>query len=179
MNTTTTSVCDVGGSHAHAIIIGNLAFELRKALGRGSCLVTTSDLRVRSLQKDFILIPTSWWSATHRCTRTTGTIRSSIQSWLSRFYRARAKLMTEDSSPLNTEPWNAEGIRACVPDRTTLRSVPSTAEWDWLLSESVTLETSCRLDSIVCSFALNDIYDRITFENAQRLGTSIPSRLRN
>ena len=36
-----------GGSHAHAIIIGNLAFELRKALGRGSCLVTTSDLRVR------------------------------------------------------------------------------------------------------------------------------------
>src|SRR5712692_7135469 len=36
-----------GGSHPHAIVIGNLAFALRSGLGKRPCLVTTSDLRVR------------------------------------------------------------------------------------------------------------------------------------
>src|SRR5579863_5269385 len=36
-----------GGSVPHAIIIGNLAFSIRTALGSGPCVVVSSDLRVR------------------------------------------------------------------------------------------------------------------------------------
>src|SRR5690242_18639278 len=36
-----------GGTHPHAIIIGNLGSELRIALKKSPCVVTTSDMRVR------------------------------------------------------------------------------------------------------------------------------------
>ena len=36
-----------GGTHPHAIVIGNLARELGVALKKGPCVVTTSDMRVR------------------------------------------------------------------------------------------------------------------------------------
>ena len=36
-----------GGSHPHAIVIGNLGSELGIALKKSSCVVTTSDMRVR------------------------------------------------------------------------------------------------------------------------------------
>src|SRR6185312_11521567 len=36
-----------GGTHPHAIIIGNLARHLGNGLEKGPCVVTTSDMRVR------------------------------------------------------------------------------------------------------------------------------------
>ena len=36
-----------GGTHPHAIVIGNLGSELGVALKKGPCVVTTSDMRVR------------------------------------------------------------------------------------------------------------------------------------
>ena len=36
-----------GGTYPHAIVVGNLARELGIALKKSSCVVTTSDMRVR------------------------------------------------------------------------------------------------------------------------------------
>ena len=157
-----------GGSHAHAIIIGNLAFELRKALGRGSCLVTTSDLRVRVSPQGLYTYPdvvvvcdSPMYADGRRDTLLNPVVVFEVLSpaseaydrgFKSAQYRALESLK-EYALVSQTEP------RVEV-----LRRQPS---GDWLLSESVTLETSCRLDSIGCSFALNAIYDRISFENAQ------------
>jgi len=34
---------------------------------------------------------------------------------------------------------------------------------DWLLSESAGMESVCRFDSVSCTVALKDIYDKVTF----------------
>ena len=47
-----------GGTHPHAIVIGNLGSELRIALKKGPCVVTTSDMRVRVSKPVFTPIPT-------------------------------------------------------------------------------------------------------------------------
>src|SRR5580704_15742170 len=46
-----------GGSYPHALIIGNLVFTLKTALGKRPCSVTPSDLRLRVSQDGLYTYP--------------------------------------------------------------------------------------------------------------------------
>jgi len=161
-----------GGSHPHAIVIGNLIRQLGNALVKRRCLVTPIDLRVRVAPAGLYTYP----DVVVVC----GEPRyadNQIDTLLN------PMLLIEMLSP-STEAYD-RGFKSAQ-----YRTIESLQEYalvsqaeprvevfrrqeggHWLLSEFVGLEAVCRLDSVGASVAVAEVYDNATFG-----GEEAPSR---
>jgi Uma2 family endonuclease len=153
-----------GGSYPHALIIGNMVFALKTAIGKRRCSVTPSDLRLRVSQnglytypdlvvvcgepkfaddqKDTLLNPALIVEVLSR------SAEAYDRGFKAAQYRTIASLQ-EYVLVSQTEP-RVETFRRQLGGA-------------WLMSESFGLETGCRLDSLDCQIALADIYGQVTF----------------
>ena len=154
-----------GGSYPHAIVIGNLARRLGNALEKGPCVVTTSDLRVRVSKTglytypDIVVVcdPPQYGDGRHDTilnpTLIVEAFSSSTEAYDRGFkfiqYRALESLK-EYALVSQSEP------------RLEIFRRQSTG--DWLLSESTGIDAICRFDSVGCTIAMKDVYDKVTFE---------------
>jgi len=154
-----------GGSLPHAIIIPNLAFAIRTALGKSSCVVMSSDLRVRVSpdglyaypdlsvvcsepklldgRKDTLLNPTLLIEVLSPSTEAYDRGFKSAQ------YRTLETLQ-EYALVSQSEP-RVEVFRR-------------QSSGDWLLSEAVGVESVCSFDSLDARVKLSEIYANVTFE---------------
>ena len=153
-----------GGTHRHAIIMGNTAFAIRRDLGKRPCLVTTSDLRVCVAPQGFYAYPdvVVVCNEPKYVDKKTDTllnpvlvieILSSSTEAYDRGFKAtqyrRMESLQEYAFVSQDEP------RVEV-----FRRQPS---GDWLLSESAVLDAACKFDSVGCVVPLADVYDKVTF----------------
>jgi Uma2 family endonuclease len=165
-----------GGSYAHVLIIGSLAFGLRTTLGKRPCSVATSDLRLRVSpdglytypdvsvicgepqfaddQKDTLLNPALVIEVLSPSTE------GYDRGFKSAQYRTLASLQ-EYVLVSQSEP------RVEVFRRQT--------DGNWLLSEAIGLEAACRFDSLDCRLALADIYDKVTFGGEEIVSSTRPA----
>jgi Uma2 family endonuclease len=153
-----------GGTHPHALVIGNLGRELGNALKQGPCLVTTSDLRVRVAPDGLYTYP----DIVVVCAEPkyvdghNDTLLNPV-------------LIVEVLSP-STEAYD-RGFKAAQ-----FRQVDSLQEYAlvsqteprvevfrrqagglWLLSESVGLEAACSFESVAVRIPLAEIYSKVPF----------------
>jgi Uma2 family endonuclease len=154
-----------GGSVPHAIIIGNLAFSIRTALGSGPCVVVSSDLRVRvstdglHTYPDVVVVCGEIKILDGR----NDTLLNPI-------------LIIEVLSP-GTEAYDRGFKSAQYRMLETLQEYALVSQseprveifrrqssGDWLLSDAVGLEAICRFDSVDASVKLSEIYANVTFE---------------
>jgi Uma2 family endonuclease len=152
-----------GGTHPHAIVIGNLARELGIALKKGPSVVTTSDMRVRVSKTglytypDIVVVcdPPQYGDRRHD----TGLNPTLIIEVLSpsteaydrgfKFAQYRALESLQEYALVSQSEPRVEIFRR-------------QSSGDWLLSEAAGTEAVCRFDSVSCAVALKDIYDKVT-----------------
>ena len=161
-----------GGSHGHALIIGNLIGELWGALKKGPCRVTPSDLRVRvspaglytypdvvvvcgepkyaDNQADTLLNPVLIIEVLSPSTE------GYDRGFKSAQYRTLASLQEYAL------------VSQAEPRIEVFRRQPGAG---WLFSEAVGLEAVCRFENVGVSLALAELYDKVTFG-----GEEIPPR---
>jgi Uma2 family endonuclease len=153
----------LGGTHPHAVVIGNLASELGNALQKGPCVVTTSDMRVRVIKTglytypDIVVVcdPPQYGDGRHDTvlnpTLIVEVLSPSTEAYDRGFkfahYRALDSLQ-EYALVSQSEP-RVEIFRR-------------QSSGDWLLSEAAGMEAVCRFDSVNCSIAVKDVYDKVT-----------------
>ena len=155
-----------GGTWSHARIISNLNRRLANALEGRSCVVCSSDMRVQ-VAADFYTYPDVL-----------------IVCGEPKFPDSRTDVITnpviviEVLSP-STEAYD-RGFKA-----SHYRRMPSLRELalvsqdeprieifrrqpsdEWLLSESIGLDSTCRFESVPCSIRMSEIYDGVTFDAA-------------
>ena len=152
-----------GGAHPHAIIIGNLACELGIALKKGPCVVTTSVMRVRVsgtglyTYPDIVVVcdPPQYGDGRHDTvlnpTLIVEVLSPSTEAYDRGFKFAQYRTL-ESLQGYALVPQSEPRIEI-------FRRQPS---GDWLLSESAGMEAACRFDSVGCTIAVNDIYDKVT-----------------
>jgi len=152
-----------GGTHPHAIVIANLARRLGNGLEKGPCVVTTSDMRLRVSKTglytypDIIVVcdPPQYGDGRHDTvlnpTLIIEVLSPSTEAYDRGFkfaqYRALESLK-EYALVSQSEP------RVEI-----FRRQPS---GDWLLSEAAGMDAVCRFDSVNCTIAVKDIYDKVT-----------------
>jgi Uma2 family endonuclease len=154
-----------GGTHPHAIIIGNLIFELKSALKKRPCIVTPSDVRVRVTESGLYTYPDvvvvcgepKLLDGRRDTLLNPALIIEVLSPSTERYDRGFkfAQYRTLESLQeyvlvSQTEP----RVEMC-------RRQPN---GDWLLSEAVGLEAACFFQSVECGVALADVYDKVTFE---------------
>jgi Uma2 family endonuclease len=153
-----------GGTHAHAIIAGNLASALRTAKGT-SCIVTQSDLRVRVSPTGLYTYPgvvvvcgEPQYHDGRKDTLANPTLVAEVLSPSSEAYDRGFK-----SAQYRTLDTLREYVLVSQtePRVETFRRLPT---GDWLLSESTGLESTCAFESLSCSVPLKDIYAQVSFE---------------
>lgn len=162
-----------GGSYNHSRIIANLPAALFPGLKNGRCTVSSSDLRLRVApnglytypdiavvcgepkfvdgQKDTLVNPVLIAEVLSPSTE------AYDRGWKFSQYRTIESLQ------------DYVLVSQTEPRIEVFRRQPS---GDWLLSEFVGPEAVCRLDSVSCTIALADVYDRIAFSGEDTL----PSR---
>jgi Uma2 family endonuclease len=162
-----------GGTHPHAIIIGNLARHLGNGLEKGPCVVTTSDIRVRVNKTglytypDTVVVsdPPQYGDGRHDTvlnpTLIIEVLSPSTEAYDRGFkfaqYRALESLQ-EYAVVSQSEP------RVEV-----FRRQPT---GDWLLSEAAGMDATFRFNSVSCAITVKDVYDKVTFNSE----AAIPDR---
>jgi Uma2 family endonuclease len=153
-----------GGTHRHAVVIGNLARELGVALKARPCFVTTSDLRVCVSKEGLYTYPDvavvcgqPLLLDKHRDTLLNPTLIIEVLSPSTEAYDRGFK-----SAQYRTLESLQEYalVSQSEPRVEIYRRQPSGG---WLLSESIAMEAGCRFESVGCTLALHDIYDKVTF----------------
>lgn len=153
-----------GGTHPHAIVNGNLGSELRIAVKKSPCLVTTSVMRVRVNKTGlytypYIVVvcdPPQYGDGRHD-TVLNPTLIIEVLSPSTEAYDRGFKF----AQYRTLESLQEYGLVSQSEPRVEIfRRQPS---GDWLLSESAGMEAVCRLDSVGCTIAVKDVYDKITF----------------
>jgi Uma2 family endonuclease len=161
-----------GGTHTHALIIGNLGGELRNALRKRRCLVTPIDLRVRVAPAGLYTYP----DVVVVC----GEPRyadNQIDTLLNPI------LLIEVLSP-STEAYDRGFKSAQYRTLESLQEYALVSQAEprvevfrrqegghWLLTEFAGLEAVCRFESVDASVGLVEVYDNVTFG-----GEEAPSR---
>ena len=153
-----------GGTHPHAIVMGNLGSELRIALKKGPCLVTTSDMRVRVNKSGLytypgivvVCDPPQYGDGRHDTLLNPALIievlSPSTEAYDRGFKFAQYRTL---------ESLQEYGLVSQSEPRVEIfRRQPS---GDWLLSESAGMHAVCRFDSVGCTIAVKDIFDKVTF----------------
>lgn len=152
-----------GASYRHVMIISSLSHHLRSALG-SRCSVGTNDLRVRVSPDGLYTYPDLLVVCGQP--RFADGLADTLLNPL---------LIVEVLSP-STEAYDRgfkfaqyrtlESLQEYAlvsqsePRVEIFRRQPS---GDWLLSEAAGIEAVCRFDSVSCTIAARDIYDKVTF----------------
>ncbi len=156
-----------GGSHPHAIIIGNISGELRAALKRGPCIASPTELRVRVSKRAYVYPDVVVVCGEPRY------LDGEIDTLLN------PSLVIEVLSP-STERHD-RGLKAAryrtIESLTEYAFVSQTeprveiyrrqASGDWLLSESVGIDATCRFEGLneePVRIPMAEIYERVQFE---------------
>jgi Uma2 family endonuclease len=159
-----------GASLRHVVITGNLSFELNKLLKKLPCLVLTTDLRLRvdsdemftypdillvceepkfaDNQKDTLLNPTTIIEVLSPSTE--GYDRGK------KFAHYRTLESLQEYGLVSQHEARVEIFKR-QPNGT------------WVLTESVGLTASCTFESVSCTIALSDVYDKVS------LGDDVPA----
>ena len=153
-----------GGTHPHAIVIGNLARELGNALKKGPCVVTTSDMRVRVgktglyTYPDIVVVfdPPQFGDGQHDTLLNPGLIVEVLSPSTEAYDRGFKFAQYRTLESLREYAL----VSPSEPRAEIFRRQPS---GDWLLSESAGVDAVCRFDSVCCTIAVKDIYDKVTF----------------
>jgi Uma2 family endonuclease len=153
-----------GGTHPHAIVIGNLGSELRIALKKGPCVVTTSDMRVRVSKTglytypDIVVVcdPPQYGDGRHDTLLNPTLILEVLSPSTEGHDRGFKFAQYRTLESLREYAL----VSQSEPRVEIFRRQPS---GDWLLSESAGMESLCRFDSVGCTIAMKDAYDKVTF----------------
>lgn len=153
-----------GASYRHVVITGNLAFGIRSAVGKRGCTVGTNDLRVSASPRGLYTYPdvhvvcgepkfADDWTDTLLNPAVLIEVLSPSTEARDRGFKSaqyrRIESLQEYALVSQTEP------RVEIFRRQT--------GGNWLLTEATGLEASCRFESIDCSIAMKDVYDKVTF----------------
>jgi Uma2 family endonuclease len=153
-----------GGTHPHAIIIGNFSRELGNALKKRPCTVTTSDMRVRVspgglyTYPDVVVCGEPKFIDGRRDTILNPILLIEVLSPATEAYDRGFKFAQYRTLESLQE---YALVSQTEPRVETYRRQPS---GDWLLSEAVGMEAVCRLASVDCAVALTDVYDKVLFD---------------
>ena len=153
-------------SHAHVIITSNLSGELRAALKKHPCTVGTSDFRVRVSPSGLYAYPDVVVVCGDPKFADGGTdtllnpvllieVLSPSTEAYDRGFKSAQYRMLESVKEYAL-------VSQSEPRVEIFRRQPSR---DWLLSESFGLDAVCRFESLQCTVALAEIYDKVTFGN--------------
>jgi Uma2 family endonuclease len=156
-----------GGSSAHALIIPNLAAELRQALRQKPCLVYVTELRLRISPRGSYTYPDvtvvcgpSKFADDRKDTLLNPTL---IVEVLSPFTEAHDRGL-KFAQYRQIDSLQEYGLVSQTEPRVEI--FRRQASGDWLLSESTGLDASVRFDSVGCQIALSEIYHQVSFEPA-------------
>jgi len=154
-----------GGSHPHAIVISNLGRHLGNALAKQPCVVTTSDVRVRVRESGLYTYPdvvvvcgTPRYMDDRDDTVLNPVLILEVLSPSTEAYDRGFKSAQYRTLESLQEYALVSQSEARVE---IFRRQPS---GDWLLSESAGMDSLCRFDSVGCTVAMRDVYDKVTFE---------------
>ena len=153
-----------GGTHPHAIVIGNLARELGIALKKGPCVVTTSDMRVRVNKTGLYTYPDivvvcdapQYGDGRHDTVLNPALIVEVLSPFTEGYDRGFKFAQYRALESLREYAL----VSPSEPRVEIFRRQPS---GDWLLSESAGIDAVCRFDSVGCTVAMKDVYDKVTF----------------
>jgi Uma2 family endonuclease len=153
-----------GASYRHVMIISRLSHHLQSALGEGPCSVGTNDLRVRMspaglyTYPDLVVICGEPKFADNRAdTLLNPALIFEVLSPSTEAYDRGFKFVQYRT----LESLQEYGLVSQSEARVEIfRRQPS---GDWLLSESAGMDAVCRFDSVGCTIAVKDIYDKVTF----------------
>ena len=155
-----------GDSYRHVMIVGNLAFAARNAIGKRPCTVAASALRVRvspaglHAYPDVVVVsgePAFADGSTDTLLNPTVLIEvlSSATEGRDRGFKAAQYRTIESVQEYvlvsQTEPRVEIYLRQLGGK--------------WLLTEATGMEEACRFESIDCTIAVKDVYDKVTFDN--------------
>jgi len=152
-----------GGTYPHAIVIANLARRLGNGLEKGPCVVTTSDMRLRVSKTglytypDIVVVrdPPQYGDA-ERGTLLNPTLLLEVFSPSTEAY---------DGGFKSIQYRTLESLQeyALVSESEPLVEIfRRQLSGDWLFSVSAGMEAVCRFDSVNCTIAVKDIYDKVT-----------------
>ncbi len=154
-----------GGTHRHAIVIGNLSSELRLALKKGPCVVTTSDMRVRVSKTGLYTYPDvvvvcdpPQYGDGRQDTVLNPTLIIEVLSPSTEAYDRGFKF-AQYRTMESLQEYSL--VSQSEPRVEVFRRQPG---GDWLLSDAAGMESTCRFDSVSCTIAVKDIYDKVSFE---------------
>ena len=153
-----------GGTHPHAIVIGNLARELGIALKKGPCVVTTSDMRVRVNKTGLYTYPDivvvcdapQYGDGRHDTVLNPALIVEVLSPSTEAYDRGFKFAQYRALESLREYAL----VSQAEPLVEIFRRQPG---GDWLLSESAGIDAVCRFDSVGCTVAMKDVYDKVTF----------------
>ncbi|MGI8989663.1 MAG: Uma2 family endonuclease [Bryobacteraceae bacterium] len=153
-----------GGTHPHAIVICNFAGELRQALKKRPCLVSTTDLRVRVSETGLYTYPDivvvcgdPVYSDDQRDTLLNPTAIVEVLSKSTEGHDRGFKF---------AQYWKLDSLKAYIlvsQDEARVESFERRSEEQWILTEYVGMEAVCRIGSIDCNIQLSEIYDKVPF----------------
>ena len=164
-----------GASYKHVIITGNLAFGLRNRLRNSPCAVLTNDLRLRVspgglyTYPDLVVVCGEPKFADDQAdTLLNPVVIAEVLSPSTEAYDRGFKFaqyrklesLQEYALILQTEP-RVEVFRR-------------ESGGQWLLSESVGLEATCRFESVGVGVTLSEVYDKVTFGGEEDLPRPSP-----
>jgi Uma2 family endonuclease len=154
-----------GGSYPHGKIIPNLAAELRQALRGKGCSVTTSEVRVRVSPRGFYTYPDiavvcgpPQFADDQADTLLNPTLLVEVLS---------PSTEAHDRGFKFAQYRQLESLREYAlvsqtePRVEVFRRQPA---GEWLLSEVIGVDATCRFDSVGCQVALAEIYYDVSFE---------------
>jgi Uma2 family endonuclease len=164
-----------GGTHTHAIVIGNLARRLGNALEKGPCVVTTSDMRVRVNKTGLYTYPdivvvcdSPQYGDGRHDTVLNPTLIIEVLSPSTEAYDRGFKFAQYRALESLQE---YALVSQAEPRVEVFRRQPT---GDWLLSEAAGMDATLRFNSVNCAIAVKDIYDKVTF-NSEAAITDKPS----
>jgi Uma2 family endonuclease len=160
-----------GGTHTHAIVIGNLARRLGNALEKGPCVVTTSDMRIRVNKTglytypDIVVVcdPPQYGDGRHDTVLNPALIVEVLSPSTEAYDRGFKFAQYRALESLQEYAL----VSQSEPRVEVFRRQPS---GDWLLSEATGMEATLRFNSVNCSIAVKDIYDKVTFDGEAAIG---------
>lgn len=157
-----------GGSYRHAQIIANLSAELRAALKRRPCSVTSSDVRLQVSPNGLITYPDiavvcgePRFADHQRDTLLNPTLLVEVLSPSIEAYDRGFKF---------AQYRTLEALQEYVlvsQDEPRLEVFRRQPESEWLLHETTGLDAVCRFTSVEVSIPLAEIYDKVVFPEAE------------
>ena len=153
-----------GGSSAHALIIPNLAAELRQALKKKSCAVYVTELRLRITARSSYTYPdiavvcgAPAFADDQKDTLLNPNVLVEVLSPSTEAHDRGLKF----SQYRQIESLQEYGLVSQSEPRVEIFRRQASGEW--LLSESIGIEASVRFESIGCQVALSEIYHQVSF----------------